>query len=130
MHHDRSARYVERSARSNVKMSANIAKNSACHIKLVERQARAIEKIRSWKGRSAREKLVARKSPLGSRVNEYGPRAREISPHIVNKRPARTKRSSNDRQRSVGDRKRSVEKSQLGHHHYYHHIMLSLFSVL
>ena len=94
----------------NVKMSANDAKNSACHIKRVERETRAIEKVRSWKGRSARENLVARKSLLGPRVNEYGPRARERSPHIVNKRRARTKRYSNDRQRSVGDRKRSVER--------------------
>ena len=124
MHHDRSARYVERSARSNVKMSANIAKNSACHIKLVERQARAIEKIRSWKGRSAREKLVAMESPLGPRVNEYGPRARERSPHIVDKRPVETKRSASG-ERSFGDRKRSVKKVRCVNHHFCHHRLKS-----
>jgi len=60
-----SARYGERSARSNIKMSVNNVKSSACHIQRFAREARAIEKREERRGRYAREKLVAWKSPLG-----------------------------------------------------------------
>ena len=55
-------------------MSANDVKSSACHIKRVAREARAIERVRSWKGKYAREKLEAMKSLLGptpSRTQSY-----------------------------------------------------------
>ena len=54
-----------RSALSNMKMSVNNEKSSGCHIQRFAREARAIEKVRSWRGRSPCEKLVAWKSPLG-----------------------------------------------------------------
>jgi hypothetical protein len=60
-----SACHGERSSHSNVKMSANNVKSSAYHIQRFAREARAIEKVCSWRGRSAREKLVAWRSPLG-----------------------------------------------------------------
>ena len=52
-----SSHYGQRSARSSVKMYVNIVKSSACHIQRFAREARAIEKVRSWTVMSAREKL-------------------------------------------------------------------------
>ena len=78
-------------------MSVNIVKSSACHTQRFAREARTIEKDRSWRVMSAREKLVAWKSPLVP-----GKRGR----HIVDKRPTRTKMSASDSQRSVRGRKK------------------------
>ena len=56
---------------------------------------------------SAREKLVAWKSPLG-----HGERGRDI----VDKKPARTKMPANDSQRSVRGRKIFICEVEKGPH--------------